>query len=360
MNRIVLFGLLFLLVGGIWLACKRVDDEPRYPAAPISRLYVSYSDLESSDTQQLYNIEVFDPADSLGFIPNPQRTRTRPNRGMGVAFSPHLGLAFQVSWEDTTVMSFTVSETGNLASSRNFRDTVYLHNPRAIRYDNRSDCLFLTNDNPDTASINVYYNPVRLVNQQAPRKRMQLIRARPWGISIAGLPRDNQSNQLDSVVLLTMRGTGEVWAFEKNSLVTGAQFDSTSSPTYKLTITGASNLRGITYSRNLDMLFLTDLGTDTTGRTADGNLFIIEGAAAAIRAGGTIAPSRTITGSSTRLLNPIDVAVADSTDRNQFIYVAERTGRQLLRFTTDASGDAEPEMTKSLSLTPEFIFMDLR
>lgn len=357
MNRIALFCLLFIYIGGLWVACKRADDEPRYPAAPISRLYVSYSDIESSDTQQLYNVEVFDPADSADFLA-PQRTRTQPKLGMGVTFSPHLGLAFQVSRNDTTIMSFTVSETGNLAPSRTFKDTVYLHSPRAIRYDNRSDRLFITNDFTDTPSLSIYYNPIRLVNQQMPAKRVQL-KAAPWGISIA--PPTEALDPRDSLVLLTMRDdTREVWAFEKSALVAGAQFDSTMVPKYKLAIDGASDLRGLSYSKNLDILFLTDLGNDKEGRTADGKVYIIEGAAAAIRAGGTITPSRTITGGSTGLLNPIDIAVADSTDRNQFIYVAERTGKRLLRFAIDADGNAEPQAFRNLTLTPEFIYLDLR
>jgi len=356
MNRVVSFSLFLLFIGIVWIACKRVDDEPQYPPTPISRLYLSYSDQESSDTQQLYNVEVFDPADGEE-LPAVQRTRTRPNQGMGITFSPDLGLVFQVSRLDTTIMSFAVSETGNLTPSRTFKDILFLSSPRSIRYDNRSDRLFITNDNADSASLSIYYNPVRLVNQQPPTKKIRLSAA-PWGLSIAA----PKSSPNDSLVLLTMRGeTGQIWGFNKRSLIGGEQFVS-ADPDYTLTINGASDLRGIAYARNLDMLFVTDLGPETNNATADGKVYVIENAAETIRAGGAITPSRIISGNQTTLADPSDVAVADSTDRNQFIYVSDRFNRRLLRFDIDANRNVSPNantLTK-LTLTPEFIYLDVR
>ncbi|MEH6304943.1 hypothetical protein RYH73_04775 [Olivibacter sp. CPCC 100613] len=358
MNRIFTLSLIILC---LWTSCKRVDDEPAYPATPISRLYISFSDIANSDTQVYQNAVVIDPADSAGYIPTLVGANTEPQQGMGIFYSPDLKQGFQVSRRDTTIKYFSVSDVGNISTStRSFKDVFYLYSPRSIRYDNRSDQLFITNDRSDSASVNIYYNPTRLVGQQYPRKRLGLTSA-PWGMA-TGMTL----NTSDSLLLLSMQGnTREVWGFALKDIASVQDtFVNNAQPNYTIKIEGANDLRGITYSSRLDILIVSDMGpaklTDNPSNgSVDGKIYVIENAKQAIMAGGTITPTRTITGSATDLVDPIDVAITDLPNRNHFIYVIDRVKR-LTRFALDANGNVEPEAGGTLSLTPEFMYLDSR
>ncbi|WP_345230515.1 hypothetical protein [Olivibacter ginsenosidimutans] len=356
MRRAFLLSFLVLLIVGVWVTCKRADDEPDYPISPISRLYVSFSDLATDDSGPLENIVVYDPADSTDYFPttgSSEALNSTPKRGMGIFFSPILSQGFQISHDDTTVKYFSVNDVGTLGTtSRSFKDTVQLHSPRAIEYDRYSDLLFITNDATDTASLNMYYNPGKLSGQQYPKKRLQLD-ARPWDLA-SGMKISD-----DSVMLVSMLGdTKQIWAFKMHNITAGDQLVK-GTPDYTLTITGANDLRGIAYSDSLDMLAITDLGEDASGTTVDGKVYLIENASQVIASGGNILPSRIITGAATTLANPVDVAIAGSPDRNQFIYVADRNKR-ILRFAIDAASDTAPDQSVSTSLTPSFIYLDAR
>lgn len=362
MKRVQFLSLVFLFITGIWIACKRNDAEPDYPISPISRLYVSFSDLANADTGPLQNIVVFDPSDSTNYFPNSEGLNSTPKTGMGIFFSPILSQGFQVSHDDTTIKYFTVNDVGALsASSRFFKDTVQLHSPRAIEYDRYSDLLFITNDaSADTVSpsLNIYYNPMRLAGQQYARKRLTFDEL-PWDLA------NNMIIGNDSIMLVSMRGgTNQIWAFKMHDITAGDQ-SNRKNPDYKLTIEGANDLRGIAYSDSLDILAIADLGPgklndNPANRSIDGKIYLIEKAREVIAAGGSITPSRIITGPTTTLVDPIDVAIAGSPNRNQFIYVADRNKR-ILRFTIDATGDVSPEMNKSTGkMTPEFLYLDAR
>lgn len=357
-GTILFFSL--LLLTGIWAACKRSDDEPIYPPSPISRLYVSFSDEETSDaTTTFENIVVFDPADSTGYIPDGLGYVSNPKVGMGITFSPDLGQAYQVSRRDSTIRLFTVSDVGNLSSLRNFKDTINLGSARSIRYNRPSDQLYITNDDPQDPSLNIYYMPNRLAGQQSPKRKLKL-ENRPWGMAMA---TDKKVNPYDSLLLLTMQGpTHQIWTFDLKKIATGDSIVANATPQHTLTIQGATDLRGIAYAPNLDLLLVTDIGVGTTtdNNPTDGKVYIIENAKATITAGGTLTPTRIISGATSTLKDPIDVAVADSAGRNQFIYIVDRAQKQLLRFAIDATGDAPPVDTKRLTLTPEFIYLDVR
>lgn len=358
MNRIFALNLIILC---LWTSCKRVDDEPIYPATPISRLYISFSDIANSDTQVYQNAVVIDPADSAGYIPAPSGANTQPRLGMGITYSPDLRQGFQVSRNDTTIKYFSVNDAGVIGTStRSFKDTIHLYIPRAIRYDNKSDQLFITNDHPDSASLNIYYNPSRLVGQQSPRKRLKLANL-PWGIST-----NMTLNTSDSLLLLSMQGnTKQIWGFALKDIASIQDtFINNAIPNYTIDIAEANDIRGITYSPRLDILVLSDLGpaklTDNpSNNSVDGKIYVIENAKQAIMAGGTITPTRIITGAATGLVDPIDVAITDLPNRNQFIYVIDRA-RRLIRFALDANGNIEPETSRALSLTPEFMYLDSR
>src|SRR3546814_15318966 len=62
-NQFIVVFILFVLVGAI-VACERNDDEPVLPPTRISRLYVSFSDIQNDDLGEPFkNIAIFDPSD---------------------------------------------------------------------------------------------------------------------------------------------------------------------------------------------------------------------------------------------------------------------------------------------------------
>jgi hypothetical protein len=361
MKRILLYSLLILCIAGVWYACKKADDEPTYPATPISRLYISFSDLTNSDTQVLQNIAVIDPADSAGYIPPLTGANTQPQLGMGVFYSPDLKQGFQVSRNDTSVRYFSVSDVGNIsATTRSFKDTINLYSPRSIRYDNKRDQLFITNDLAGNSSLNIYNNPARLVGQQSPVRRLQLTNA-PWGMATGMI-----LNTSDSLLLLSMQGsTKQIWGFKLKDISSIQDtFVNNIKPSYTISVEEANDIRGIAYSSRLDILILSDVGpgrlTDNpSNNSIDGKIYVIENAKQVIEAGGTITPTRTITGSTANLVDPIDVVITDLPNRNHFIYVIDRAKR-LSRFAIDANGDAKPDIVGTLPLTPEFMYLDSR
>jgi len=348
MKKVQTISLFLGLIITLWYACKRVDDEPIYPASPISRLYISYSDVESQDTDPYNNIAIIDPADSAGYFPQTIYTyNSDPNQGMGIVFDPYLGKVFQVSRRDSSVRSFTVAENGTLTSSTNFRDTVSLPSARAIRYNRVSDHLIVSDNSPDTPAIHLFYAPTRLAQQQKAQYKA-ILQTPPWGITL--------SNDDDSTLMVSTDTAHQILEFPIRSL----KVNDTVTAQHTITINGATSTRGLTYSPILNILIVADPGVIGT---TDGKVYIIEDAKNVLSQGGTITPTRVISGTTATLIDPVDVAVDDRRGRTNYIYVADRGGstKRILRFTIEASGNVAPEAVKNLgTLSPEFIYLDAR
>jgi hypothetical protein len=361
MKRILLYSLLILSIAGIWYACKKADDEPIYPTAPISRLYISFSDLESSETAQYRNVMVIDPADSTvgtNQLPAGDSYDTDPKVGTGITFDPTIKRAFQVSRNDSTIKLFTVSEAGALTPSTSFKDTINLREGRAIAYHRASDQLIVTDNALNASSIHIFSNPLRLTGQRKARKRL-LLDVQPYGIAL--------SEKADSSMMISMQTRKEIWRYDLSEIskLPDSTVTAATGPNARISIATATDLRGISYSAALDVLVIADVGTVPEGNSSlvDGSIYIIENALSKFTTGGAITPDRVISGSNANLVDPVDVAIDDRDDKTHYIYVADRSGRRISRFLLSDNGNTAPNATRqttSPNMTPEFIYLDAR
>lgn len=360
MKRILLYSLLILSIAGIWYACKKADDEPIYPTAPISRLYISFSNEESSETPQYSNVMVIDPADSTvgtNQLPAGDSYDTDPKQGAGVTFDPTIRRAFQVSRKDSSIRLFNVSELGALTASTSFKDTINLRSGRAIAYHRASDQVIVTDNDPNESSIHIFSNPLRLTGQRKARKRL-LLNVQPYGLAL--------SEKVDSSMMVSIQGAqGEIRLYDlseisklPDSTVTVANAE----PGARIGINAATDLRGISYSSALDVLVVADIGI-VDQSSPDGRIYVIENALEKFKTGGTITPDRIISGGNANLADPIDVAIDDRDDKPHYIYVADRFGRRISRFLLSDEGNIAPNATRQITnpdRTPEFIYLDAR
>jgi len=358
MKRILLYSLLILCIVGVWYACKKADDEPIYPTAPISRLYISFSDVESSETPQYRNVMVIDPADSTvgtNQLPAGDSYDTNPNEGAGITFDPTIQRAFQVSRRDSSVRLFTVNAAGALTASTSFKDTINLRSGRAIAYHRASDQLIVTDNDLVTPSVHIFSNPLRLTGQRKARKRL-LLNSQPYGLAL--------SEKTDSSMMVSMQGAlKEIWQYNLDTIsnLPDSTIAATTAPKARISINAATDLRGIAYSSALDVLVVADIGVADQA-TPDGRIYIIENALSKFDAGGTITPDRIISGSNANLIDPIDVAIDDRDDKEHYIYVADRFGRRISRFLLSANGNIAPNASSLITTPPrmEFIYLDAR
>jgi len=91
-----------------------------------------------------------------------------------------------------------------------------------------------------------------------------------------------------------------------------------------------SNLHGIAYQADSDTLVVSDVGDAAVAD--DGRLYVIEEASTAE---GTVTPARTLAGPATKLGNPVDLVLDDST-----VYIAEKSNDAILVYRNVFSGDS--------------------
>jgi hypothetical protein len=334
--KIYLLPLLLIATG--FIACKKSDDEPILPPTRISRLYVSFSDLQTDDLAIPYNnIAVFDPADSAS-LNEPVYFNSQVKEGAGIYFSPYAKRVFQGSIKDFMIRTFSISLTGVLGPASSFTDTTLVSQPD-LAYDHISTNLYVSNNL--TNSIHVYAKGAQRsgVLKHGPNKRFEL-QGQPRGLLL-----DNDS----LMVVLRSSEVNEIALLENPSKIDSGQVNGLQ----KITISGASDLRGITYSHKLNLLVLSDVATST--------IYIIENAREAFTQNLTLTPTQTISGALTKIKNPIDVAIDDRDDK-MFLYIADRAegNKAILRFNLSDRGNVAPEAFYNLKLTPASIYLDAR
>jgi len=86
---------------------------------------------------------------------------------------------------------------------------------------------------------------------------------------------------------------------------------------------------------------------------------MIENARQQLRSGGSVTPTRTLSGAQTQLESPIDVEIDSRSDRLK-LYVIDRAAKKLLRFNIADNGNQEPEAVYDFQLTPVSIHIDVR
>lgn len=333
-NSFCAFYIFFVLMLS---ACVKDDNEP-LPKSSVSRLYVSNADIDASVMSTI----VFDPADGEK-LDNPDKYDTKLPDGNGIVFDPFSGTVFQVSRQAKNIRTFTVKTDGSLVQKGSFIDDGLI-SAREIAFDRARNLLYVAS-NTDS-SLYVYRGLDTLAGTVRATKKLKL-RGQPWGIHLEN----------DNLFVVIDQESVQVQLFENaSSLVVG-----TVDPTKKISVPGARRLHGITYSPTRDALILTDIG-DAVGSSAnsDGKIYVIEGAMAKFTANGTaVTPNRTISGISTELGNPVDVAWDTRKDKD-FIYVAEKANKKILVFKFMDSGNASPIREAKLDSFPEAIYLDAR
>ncbi len=328
---VFLIGLVSALTG-----CAK-DDNEALPKSTVSRLYVSNADTDASVTSTL----IFDPADGTS-LDTPDRFDTKLPDGNGIVFDPFSGTVFQVSRQAKNVRTFTVNTNGSLTAKASFVDE-NLPSAREIAYDRLKKTLYVAS-NSDSA-IYVYVGVDTISGNARATKKLKL-NGQPWGIHLEN----------DNLYVVIDQNRVEVQLFQSVSALQVGSIE----PSKKITIAGAKRLHGITYSAARDVLILTDIGEASLGNfTSDGAIYTISGAAGKFTTGGSVVPTTAISGLSTNLGNPVDVAW-DSRSEKDMIYVAEKANKKILVFKLTDNGNVAPTVSASLTSLPEAIYLDAR
>lgn len=350
-----------------FVSCQRDDDEPIKAARPISRLYVSTSNFEANTTMPaLSNVFVVTPADSNEFAVDPLSLHTSSAQGgSAIHFSPFAGSIFQSSvnspaYRDTSIYVMNVSDkgvisNGNVIGNRRFNNVkslwYYVHNIPGNTTNITNNYLLMTNLGTDTISLFIIDQPKNKRNFTKPRFEMELD-YRPWGMQMVSA----------DLFLAKTGNNGGVVVYKDLSSSFGLDTVLNINPSYELTVSGANNVRGLSYSSNKDILALTDYTGTNVG---DGRILIFENFSQ-YTSSGTIVPTRIITGVNTKLQQPLDVAIdaREGEDDQLYIYVADAGPgtRNVLRFKLQDNGNVEPdkELQGLSGLTPQSISLDSR
>lgn len=331
-------SLLFvLLVNSLLTGCVRNDDEPLIPRAPISRLYVSLYEFQTDETADPFqNLVVLDPSNSeeatASFF------NSGAQEGSGVFFSPEASRLFQGSVLNQSVVLMSVTDVGIPQRSGQISNAD-LTAIRGIHYDHDSRNLFVAN-NWTPSGLYVFDNPLNRNGEVEPLRYFPLGEARPWGITMWE----------DQLLVVRTGSQGGVNYYSSINNQIGGESDLI--PASELIVSGASSLRGVSYSVALDMMVLTEYDQP--------RILIFDNASQLFQESqGSITPTRIIAGPETGLTGPTDVAI-DDRDGGESIYVADKRSKSILRFSANSSGNARPLSTTVFSLSPEAIFLDAR
>lgn len=357
------FYICAVLLAIVAWSCERDDDEPRKPQKPISRLYISTSDyVENSTGSQNRNIFVIDPADSSLFTAQGALSFTSGAFGGNVIhFSPFAQSIFQSGMnaptlidQDTTIQVLSVNENGQIAPSGRVGNRLF-NNVRGLVYNSFDDQLFFTNhgNGPgaggDTLSVFVINRPRNIRGFAKPAYQV-LMEDRVWAMHLDSTHL-YMSKTGDNGGMLVFRNFIDVVNAKPDTLVTDI------TPTYRLTVPGASNIRGFDYAKASDILVVTDYA-QSGGAFSNARILIFEGFSK-LNSSGEMTPTRVITGSATQLRQPVDVAI-DAREGGRYIYVADPGAKKVLRFNITDDGDVAPDNELSVGNTPQSVYLDAR
>lgn len=367
------FSILFIVLFG-FVGCKRDDDEPIVQQRSISRLYISTSNYEDDGGNDFYNIYVVDPADSsvfpTGSMESVYKFKSPAKGGAFIFYSPYnSGKVFQASQNlvnavDTTIAVMTVGTNGNLGPNNSITYKG-LNQVRGIDYifqnrDNVSgEYLVALNGNVAMDSLLVFNNATNNVRNRLPRYYLPLD-YNSWGIV------DDGSNLVVTSFVSASTTTSKPKAF--NGLVVYKDLIKKLTPAnrdtllkdvgrYDLAIEGAKTIRGIAYSKSLDLMLITDY--ERIGDKSEGRILFFDKFFERYTSSQRISPDRIVT-SSNKLRLPLDIAV-DGRRGGKYIYVADAESRAILRFLTSDNGEINPNNTFTIpGRTPVSISLDAR
>lgn len=348
-----LFTIVFVLVA---VSCVRDDDEPIRARNSISRMYVSFSDFQPNTDQRPYdNVMVIDPADGDKWSLGLQHT-SEAIKGTSIFFYPFTGLVFQaeeglVAGQDTMIYVMSVGETGVLNNRgkiinnqmSGMKGLAYYKSTESGNEDSRVDNLYAAS--LFNSTIYVFDRPNTYSNKEVePIQIFQLKDVAPWKILLVGK---------DMLMAKTGENGGvavyKALVDKRDELIEALEAD------FVLSIKGANNIRGLDYDPTMDMLVLTDYTGEEGG---GGRLLIIDGFSEKTQSG-EITPSRIVSGDLTELREPVDIEI-DKREGAKYMYVADKVGKKILRFSKESNGNIAPENTLSTPRTPAGLSLDAR
>ncbi|PRD47331.1 hypothetical protein [Sphingobacterium haloxyli] len=339
-------------------ACEDENVEPGLEIRQISRLYVSFEEYGTTDERADTNIRIIQPADSSVFAF--RESHVSQVRGGGpIYFNPYVKTIFQGSADssgvDTVISAVDVQRTGTLNNLGTGLRSRYYNKVKGLVYHAAARALLVVNGAGSDAGIYVVDNPTSTGNQKQPFKKLINTNLDMWGATYAN----------DRLFSSKINAPAGLYMFQNLTTMPVRASDSvaTLSPTRTLRIENATaNLRGLCYDTIKNVMAIAEMGDGTLGSGRillfDNFSNLIQGTADVIR------PSRVITGRSTGLISPVDVAI-DMRAGGVYLYVADREAKKVSRFRYTDDGNVEPEDVIDTSVlgfgvTPVGLALDAR
>ena len=362
--RKYLFYFIPVLLLGYLVSCVRDDDEPpEREIKAFSRLYVSTSDYQAGAATSLENVWVIDPADEDEF-PDEKDIKgyiSAAKGGKVIHFSPLSdGMIFQGSMNapgtlDTSIHILSVNKLGAVSTRAKLSNRRY-DNVRGLFYtvvnsgQLNEGYLVAVNKSDSLANASMFMFKRPETGGYRPRFQMSLDYI-PWGLTIDG----------KDVYVVKTGGQDAIVAYKgfTQNLVEKVDTNLVNIlPSYSLTVAGAKNLRGISYSKAKDILVLTDYDVESNV-IKNGRILVVE-QFSTHNTTKSITPTRIIQGDATKLKQPMDVAIDTRAD-GKYMYVADAGSNLVLRYLIDDDGNVSPKGSLAFKgRSPQSISLDSR
>lgn len=311
----------------------------------ISRLYVSFEEYESSGGEMPdTNLRVIQPADSSVFAFR-ESIVSSVEGGGAIYFNPYLRAVFQASVNaskiDTGFAVVEVVRTTGLLNNIGMMESRYYNNVKGFVYQGSTTSLLVVNGAGDDAGIYMVDQPRSGGGNKQPWKKLRNPDLDMWGAAFYA----------DRLFTSKLNAPVGLYVFENITTIPVNPVDSVATlhPTRTVEIRNATNLRGLSYDTIRNVMAIADFGDGETLGT--GRILIFDNFSSLINGGGTITPTRVITGTKTGLIEPVDVAL-DMREAGEYLYVADRTAEKVIRFRYTDNGDVEPDKVIDTSTLP--------
>ncbi len=351
------FIVLALLVG--MYSCEMDDAEPDLQQHSFSRLYVSFEDYVSSDVgASVSNVRIIYPADSSEFTISVNHISNAKGGGP-IIFDPFLKWVFQGSANrdgvgDTAVYAMAVGNTGALTNSSRLGNKRFAR-VTGLAYAGKSQVLFVANAGGIERGVQ---QDTAVYVLERPRQKSGYARTEKKLIA-RGMPFYGLAYASNTLYLSKTGANGGIYVVENifNIPVNANDSTGTLSPTRTITIEGTNNVRGICYDTTKNILAVTDYPAGTVA-VGQGRILLFENFSS-LATQTSITPTRIITGTNTGLQQPVDVAL-DRRATGQYLYVADRATRKVLRFKISDEGNIAPDKSLTTDAMPVGLALDSR
>lgn len=354
----------FAVIAVIVLAysCERDDAEPELETTRFSRLYVSFEEYETSTSgERDTNIRIIYPADSSEFKFRIKHIADAHGGGT-IYFNPYLRSLVQASANrqglpDTAVYMMSLSEKTGLLNNRAQFENKFFSFVKGLTYHPRTKSLYVVESRGGNAGIYVISSPENKgtgrIKYTATVAKFLTPGLSTWGAAMAS----------EAIYTSNLGAEPGIFVFKdmvaKIKQVSKEDSTLTIKPDRNLRIADATNLRGLAYDTTKNIMAVVDYPNNQEG-VGSGRVLVFANFSS-MTDHETITPTRIITGPSTLLEQPTDVAI-DTRKEGKFLYVADRKAKKVMRFKIDDQGNVAPDKivdTKTMG-TPVGLALDTR